>query len=347
LSALFQHAAFVAVVAGFSAVLTLLLVRHLRILDVPNERSSHSIPTPRGGGLAIVGGFLLGISLIHLLGDVTPIRTAFFAGFLVALLLIAAVSFFDDFRPSGVSVKMATQLIAIGIVMATGTVIDELHLPWLGPTSLGWSAYPLTLLWILGLTNAYNFMDGLDGIAASSAAIAGAFFSVIAYQQGSPFIYLAVLALCAASCGFLIFNWPPARIFMGDVGSTFLGFAFAVMAVMAARYDHSQTSLFVVPLLLFHFIFDTVFTFARRYLRGENVLQAHRTHLYQLLNRSGYSHRTVSLIYSGMGVLQGLGAIWMVNIPGGQRMLVFLPFLLMQTVYAIGVVRMAKRHNLL
>jgi len=347
LSALFQHAAFAAVIAGFSAVFTALLVRHLRILDIPNERSSHSLPTPRGGGLAIVGGFLLGISLTYLVGDVAPIKTVYCAGFLSALLLIAAVSLYDDFRTRGVSIKLATQLIAIGIVMATGIVIDELHLPWLGPTSLGWLTYPLTLLWILGLTNAYNFMDGLDGIAASSAAIAGAFFSCIAFQQGSQFIYLASLALCAASSGFLFFNWPPAKIFMGDVGSTFLGFAFAVLAIMAARYDRSHTSLFVVPLLLFHFIFDTVFTFSRRFLRGDNVLQAHRTHLYQLLNRSGCSHRTVTLAYSAMAVAQGLGAIWMVNIPGNQRMLVFLPFLLLHMAYAICVIRLARRHGLL
>lgn len=347
LPAIFQHAAFVAVIAASSAVLTALLVRYLRILDVPNERSSHSIPTPRGGGLAIVVGFLLGISLIHLLGDVAPIRTAYFTGFLAALLLIAAVSLYDDFRTRGVSVKLMTQLIAIGIVMATGIVIDELHLPWLGQTSLGWLAYPLTLLWIFGLTNACNFMDGLDGMAAGSAAIACAFFSYIAYQQGSPFIYLASLALCAATSGFLIFNWPPAKIFMGDVGSTFLGFALAVMAIIAARYDRSHTSLFVVPLLLFHFIFDTTFTFSRRFLRGENVMQAHRTHLYQLLNRAGFSHRTVSLAYAGMGVAQGLGAIWMVNIPGSQRILVFLPFLLVQTIYAVSVVRMARRRGFL
>ena len=347
LSALSQHAAFAAVIAGFSAVLTALLVRHLRILDVPNERSSHSIPTPRGGGLAIVVGFFLGISLVNLLGDAAPVSTRYFAGFLAALLLIASVSLYDDFRTSGVSIKMAAQLIAIGIVMATGIVIDELHLPWLGPTSLGWCAYPLTLFWILGLTNAYNFMDGLDGMAAGSAAIAGAFFSYIAFQQGSPFIYLASLALCAATSGFLVFNWPPAKIFMGDVGSTFLGFSFAVMAIIAARYDRSHTSLFVIPLLLFHFIFDTVFTFSRRYMRGENILQAHRTHLYQLLNRSGCSHRAVTLAYSGMAVAQGFGAIWMVNIPGDRRMLVFLPFLMLQVIFAFGVMRLAKRHGLL
>ena len=347
LSALFQHTVFMAVIAGLSAVLTFLLVHHLRILDVPNERSSHSVPTPRGGGLAIVGGFFFGVSLIHLLGDAAQIKTSYFIGFLAALLLIAAVSLWDDFRTRGVSIKVTTQFIAIGIVMATGIVIDKLHLPWIGPESVGWFAYPLTLLWIFGLTNAYNFMDGLDGMAGSSAVIASGFFSYIAYQQGSPFIYLAALTLCAATTGFLIFNWPPAKIFMGDVGSTFLGFVFAVMAVIAARYDHSHTSLFVVPLLLFHFIFDTVFTFTRRILRGDKVFQAHRTHLYQLLNRLGCSHLTVTLVYSAIGIVQGVGAIWMINIPGHQRVLVFLPFLLLQSVFATVVVRLARRHDYL
>jgi len=181
--------------------------------------------------------------------------------------------------------------------MLAGIVIDVLHLPLLGLVELGWWAYPLTLLWAFGLTNAYNFIDGLDGLAAGTAVIAAAFLAYISFQQGSHFIYLASLTLAAAALGFLIFNLPVAKIFMGDVGSTFLGLVFAVMAVIAARYDHSHTSLFVVPLLLLHFIFDTTFTFLRRLFAGEQVFMAHRTHLYQLLNRMGLSHGKVTAIY--------------------------------------------------
>jgi UDP-GlcNAc:undecaprenyl-phosphate GlcNAc-1-phosphate transferase len=198
----------------------------------------------------------------------------------------------------------------------------------------------------LGLTNAYNFIDGLDGLAASTAVIAAGFFAYITFQQGSHFIYLASLTLAAASLGFLIFNWSPAKIFMGDVGSTFLGLVFAVMAVIAARYDHSHTSLFVVPLLLFHFIFDTVFTFFRRLLAGEHVFTAHRSHLYQLLNRIGYSHKRVASIYSAMAVCQGVTAVWMVKSLGAERVYVYVIFCIGYGIFAKVVMSTARRKEI-
>lgn len=341
------HFVLAGAIAGLSAFLTALLARYLRVLDVPNERSSHVVPTPRGGGIAILCGFLAGISLIHLIGDVTPIRTRYFIGFLASAFIVAAVSIVDDYRTITPKAKLAIQLVAMSAALGSGLVIDELHFPGIGSVQMGWWGFPLSFLWILGLTNAYNFMDGLDGIAGGTAVIASAFFCLIAFQQGSVFIYLASLVLCAASLGFLVFNLPPARIFMGDVGSTFLGFTFAVMAIIAARYDRSHTSLFVVPLLMFHFIFDTVFTFLRRLAGGESVLWAHRTHLYQLLNRSGLSHGKVTAVYSGMAVLQGLAALWMVNIPGDDRVWIFLPILALHCVYAWRVVAAARRRSLI
>lgn len=348
LLAFISHIAFALAIAGLSSILTAFLVRYWTIIDVPNERSSHSRPTPRGGGIAIVSGFLAGILLIHLIGNVTPIKTRYFMGFLAGSFTIAALSLYDDLRPRSFTTKISVQLIAIAVAMGAGIVVGEMRLPWIGGVEQGWwGYYPLTLLWILGMTNAYNFMDGLDGLAASTAVIAGGFLCFITFQQGSLFIYLASLALSAAALGFLVFNLPPAKIFMGDVGSTFLGFVFAVMAVIAARYDHSHTSMYVVPLLLFHFIFDTIFTFARRLWRREAVTQAHRTHLYQLLNRLGYSHGKVTLLYSSMAVAQGLGAIWMVSIPGEARLLIYPPFFFIYLIYGTRVLSHAKRRGLL
>ncbi|MFA7269985.1 MAG: glycosyltransferase family 4 protein [Sterolibacterium sp.] len=344
--AFFLDLVFAAAIVCCSAGLTGWLVRHPLVHDVPNERSSHRVPTPRGGGLAIVAGFLLGILLIHLCGDVVPIRSRYFWGFLASLLLVAAVSLYDDVKTRSPLLKIGTQLIAIAMMMGTGILIDTLHVPWLGLVAAQWWFYPLTLFWLLGLTNAYNFMDGLDGMAAGTAVIASLFFSVIAFQQGSFFIYFAALALCAASLGFLVFNWPPARIFMGDIGSTFLGLAFASLAIVAARDDHAHVSLFVVPLLLFHFLFDTVFTFLRRLLRGENVFQAHRTHLYQLLNRLGYSHGKVSLLYAAMAFAQGLAALWMVNRLVANPFLMYLPFLFLHAMYAACVIKRAKQRGI-
>ncbi len=337
---------FAIVIVGISALTTKLVLRHLTIYDVPNERSSHTQITPKGGGIAIVVAFLAGILLIHLLGDKTTIYAPYFLGFFAGSFVIAVFSFYDDLRPVSFKIRLGGHVLAILVAMWAGIVIDVTYLPFFGEVRWGWGAYPLTLLWILGLTNAYNFMDGLDGLATSAAVVAAFFLAIISYQQGSHFIYLASLVLAAASLGFLVFNWSPAKIFMGDIGSTFLGFAFATMAIIAARYDHSHTSLFVVPLLFFHFIFDTLFTFFRRLLAGEHVFMAHRSHLYQLLNRLGYSHQEVVILYSVMAISQGLVAVWMTNNLGPDRIIIYLPFLVCYLVYAAWVLHKARKQGL-
>ena len=134
---------------------------------------------------------------------------------------------------------------------------------------------------------------------------------------------------------------------MGDVGSTFLGFTFATLAIISALYDNAHTSLLVVPLLLFHFIYDTFFTFTRRFLKKENVFQAHRTHLYQLFNQLGHSHIRVTLFYYAVGFAQGLGAFCMISIPGPKRLLMFLPYLIFQIIYSDLIIYYAKKRNLL
>ncbi len=340
------HILFALVIAGLSALFTYLLSRHLKVFDIPNERSSHTEVTPRGGGIAIVAAFLIGLLIIHFAGRTVPIHSLYFFGFLFSSFVIAALSFYDDFHVVSFKVKLGGQIVAIIVALSTGIVIDIVHLPVFGEVYFGIWAYPLTFIWIFGLTNAYNFIDGLDGIAASTAVIAALFMSYISFQQGSHFIYLASLTLAAGSVGFLIFNWSPAKIFMGDVGSTFLGLAFAVMAVIAARYDHSHTSLFVVPLLLFHFIFDAAFTFTRRWRAGDNVFSAHRSHVYQLLNRIGYSHKQVALIYSAMAVCQGVAAIWMVSSLGAERVYLFVPFFLCYWICAKVVIVKARREGI-
>ena len=152
-------------------------------------------------------------------------------------------------------------------------------------------------------------------------------------------------AAASGAVGFLVYNAPPAKIFMGDVGSAFLGFVFATLAIIAARYDESHTSFLVMPMLLLHFIFDTLFTFVRRVLNGQNPLKAHRTHLYQLRVRSGHTHLEVTLMLSCMAFLQGLGALWMVNIPGNERLFVFIPFIVLQAVYAMLTLKRARKRG--
>lgn len=341
------HLLFAAFICSVSAFLTAILISHLKVLDIPNDRSSHSVPVPRGGGLAIVVSFLLGILLIQGVGSTVPLKSIYFWGFLFSLLVIASMSFFDDMHHRGLKVKLGTQLFSIAVAMMAGNVFDLVRLPWLGNVQEQLVLYPLTLIWLLGLTNAYNFMDGLDGMAAATCVVASVFFAYITHQEGSHFTYLVSLTLGAATFGFMIFNWSPAKIFLGDVGSAFLGFAFATLTILAARYDFNHTSLFVMPLLLLHFIFDSIFTFLRRLRSGENVFQAHRTHLYQLINRMGYSHKFVTLSYSALAVIQGIAAMWMVRLSGEQRPWVFFPFVVIYTLAGIHILARARREGLL
>ena len=347
--ALLSHLLFGLILLGIASAICRFLEKHPFILDMPNERSSHQVPTPKSGGIAIVITFISGIIAISALGEETLINWHVLTGFSVSAVLIAFVSLLDDLSiiSSSLMARLLAQSVAALSCIAFGIVITEVSLPWIGVTQLGLVGAIVTFLWIIGLTNAYNFMDGLNGIAGGTAIIVGVFFSLISFQQGSNFAYLITYSLVAGSLGFLFFNFPKARLFMGDVGSAFLGFVFATLAIVAALYDHSHTSLFVMPLLLFHFVYETFFTFIRRFVSGENVFEAHRTHFYQLLNQLGWSHTKVTLFYWGIAMAQGLGAVWMVNIQGGQRMLVFVPFLVFQIVYSLVVIKKARKAGIL
>ena len=344
---LLTHVAFAGAIFVCSAVLTYVMARYVRVMDVPNDRSSHSRPVPKSGGLAFVATFLIGSLIIYFVADVARIDDRYFWGYVVTALLLAIVSFVDDVTQKTFLVKVTTQMVCVGMVITSGVVLTRLAIfPW-GEVELGWVGYVLTFLWILGLTNAYNFMDGLDGLAAGVAVIAAAFLCAIALQQKSVFVYISSYVLLAGAAGFLLFNFPPAKIFMGDIGSAFLGYTFATLAVIGSSLDLGRLSFYIVPMLLFHFIFDTFFTFIRRLLRGEAIHLAHRTHLYQLLNRTGYSHRAVSLFHYAVGVAQGIAASISIDLPADRRLLMFIPFLVFEIAYARWVLSRATRMGLI
>ena len=338
----FSHIFFAALQVLLSFSITRYMLRKVAIMDQPNARSSHSIAVPRAGGVAIVITFFVGMAAIYFIGDKTHIEQKYMLGFIISSLSIACISLYDDIYNKSAQFKLFSQFIAVFFVLWAGIVLDKLAFPIIGYIDLGWAGYIISLLWIVGLTNACNFMDGLDGLLAGITVIASLFFMVISYYGGSPFVYITCYTLLAGSLGFLLLNFPPAKIFMGDVGSTFIGFTFATLAIIAARYDESHISFFVIPLLLFNVIYDVIFTLIRRKLNGERLTQAHRTHLYQLMNQIGYSHMEVSLTHYCMAFLQGLGALWMVQIAGSERLYVFIPFFLLQIIYTILIIRKAK-----
>src|SRR5258706_1323542 len=249
--------------------------RVVRVMDLPTERSSHTRPIPKSGGLAIVLSFVVGSLVIYSFARYARVDDRYFWSFLVCGVALAAVSLIDDVTQTSFQLKLFTQLLCIPIMLGGGVVLSRLSLPVAGETGLGWIGYPLTALWLLGLVNAYNFMDGLNGMAGGVGVIAGIFLCAVAFQQSSWFVYLSSYVLIASVAGFLIFNFPVARIFMGDVGSAFLGFTFAALAIIGAEVDVGRLSFYIVPLLLFHFIFDTFFTFVRRWLNSEPLHLAH------------------------------------------------------------------------
>lgn len=257
------------------------------MLDLPNIRSSHTTPTPRGGGLAIVAVTLSAL-VVGVLTELVSIRLAAALG--GGGLVIAAVGWWDDRH----GLRPMTRL-AVHVAAATWA------LAWLGglpslrfgvtPVSLGLAGSLLGGLVIVWGTNLYNFMDGIDGLAGSEALMAGG--SAVLLLNGSPGQLTTVASvLGGASGGFLLWNWPPAKIFMGDVGSGFLGFQFAVLAVASENWGGPPLLAWV--LLFGVFIFDATVTLVRRLVRGERVSQAHRRHAYQRAVQAGWSHALVT-----------------------------------------------------
>ncbi len=328
-----------ATAAAVAAAIAFGIARWRLLIDLPNGRSSHTAPTPRGGGLGILIASAIGLLGLAFNGHPGLIGDPVFIGVLAGTVIAALAGLADDIRALSYTLKMGAQIVAAGIAVACGLTFENLYIPGIGPVALGWFGPVLTLVWLIGLTNAYNFMDGIDGLAAGTAVIAGVFLTIAAIALRAIDESVIATTIAAASFGFLLLNLPPARIFMGDVGSQLLGFAFAGLGVLVARRDPSGTLIYIVPLLLFHFLFDTIFTAIRRWRRGEPVTQAHRTHLYQRLTHSGVGHGGTTALLCAMGAMQGAGVLWMINAPEPMRLWALAAALALQIVYATAVSR--------
>lgn len=304
------------VVAAYGGVALVRRWTTQRLLDVPNERSSHSRPTPRGGGLPIVACTLVGLWGMYgtawLDLPLLPVLS-----YTLGALVVAAVSWGDDLWSLSNRVRFLAH--AGGALLVLGGVGygRQLTLPFVDVPELGWLGAGVAFFWIVGLTNAYNFMDGIDGIAGGQAVLAGVAWMGLGVLVEAPLCSLLGALLAGSSLGFLGHNWPPARIFMGDVGSAFLGYTFAVLALLG-HLVHPRLGLAGV-LVVWPFVFDTALTLLRRLRRRENIFAAHRSHLYQRLVIAGCSHRYVTLLYLGLafcGVLLALA--WSLHVRGSR-----------------------------
>lgn len=324
---------------GLSLILTKLIMK-IKVMDMPGERSSHSMPTPKSGGLAIIASVFLVILGAYAYGTFVNFPAKPILVVSSTSLFIAFIGFVDDIKQLSWITRLLTQSIMALTVVLAGATIPSLPLPFLGTVPLGIWGDVLAIVWILALTNAFNFMDGINGISGVAALIACITLLFNVYVDSLLIFTIGLFPF--AILGFLIFNFPNAKIFLGDVGSQFLGFLFASLGLMLPLYEISATP-WVMPMLFFIYLFETSVTIVRRLLKREHIFSAHREHFYQLLVRSGWSHAQVTLLYGIFFTVQGIVSYWMTRAPSETQLYFFIPVTLLYSVYAISVIKYAQK----
>ena len=290
----------------------------LRAVDHPNVRSLHTKPTPRSGGVAIFASALIGFGVVAVGFAVVPPSTGFlpkgFASGSIwifgSIVLVTTVSFLDDRVGLPVGLRFAVQAIAAVIVVwGVGLTLPSIPIPAIKTVVLGGLAVPVSLLFLLWMTNLYNFMDGMDGFAGGMTTLGFGFLAYFGWRAGHPFMMLTATIIAMSALGFLFHNFPPARIFMGDVGSIPLGFTGGTLMLLGLRDGLFD---FWVPILIFSpFILDATVTVLRRAWQRQKIWEAHRDHYYQRLVLIGWSHRQAVLAeYGVMALCGGLAVLY-------------------------------------
>jgi Fuc2NAc and GlcNAc transferase len=276
------------------------------LLDMPNERSSHKIPVPRLGGAAFVPILLIGLVALWWAGSLPlAVKSAYLAG----AMGLFAVSLVDDFFTLSTTYRFIVQFAAAVVVVAATLAAQPLGEGRMVEAFIA----SILVVGVVGLLNVYNFMDGIDGLAGVQAVVAGLAWWGCARYLGAPAAGSLGLVIAAGAMGFLTLNWPPAKIFMGDAGSTVLGFSFAVLPLLVWVEKKPDVGLFallsVALLVVWPFLADGTFTIFRRLRKRENIFKAHRSHLYQRLVIAGKSHLLVTVVYGVLAVI-GAGLGW-------------------------------------
>jgi len=299
--------------SGVAFVVTLALTRlfirpesRMHILDHPNERSLHTQPTPRTGGVAIVCGIGAGSVVATLsFADAIPNAVFWLGGLGV---LIASVSYWDDRRNLPIGLRLAVHFVAAAALVMSGGPIEATVLPGVVSAVALWLAGTTGVLFAVWMVNLYNFMDGMDGFAGGMAVVGFGTFALLGGLVGDPWFATLNLIVAAAAGGFLVFNFPPAKIFMGDTGSSTLGFLAAGMALWGNASN--ILPLWMSMLIFSPFVVDATVTLLRRVVSREYVWHAHKTHYYQRLVQAGWGHRrTVLLEYTLMVVCAGAALV--------------------------------------
>lgn len=330
-----------------SLVLTYLMKR-INIQDVPFERSSHSIPIPRAGGVAIIGTVFLSLKAWSYFYHFN-IPSIFYT-LLMTGLIMGFMGLWDDIKSTHFLPRLSIQSFCAIVCMYSGMVIPSLNLPYLGNLDLGNAKYIITFLWIIGFTNAFNFYDGLNGLSTGTTIIVLAILNFLLPPE--ILFYSVVLKIFISSLlGFFLFNFPlwpksQAHIFLGDSGSQFLGFCLACLPLVFNYQTPNICPIYVMPLLFFCPLWDIGLTLVRRLIQGKNITKPHREHLFQLLQRSGWSHKQVSFLYYGFTGVQGVGA-WILFSLEVRQWAIFTPYICVQIFYSAWVFKRARKYQLL
>lgn len=290
------------------------LANRVGAIDVPKDsRRVHTVPIPRLGGIAIFVGFMVAVL-------VTFEMNTRLLSVLVGAAIIVTMGYFDDIKPLSAKVKLLVQLLAAGIAMYGGVKMNILTNPLALISDsanpliiLGNWSYPLTLIWIVGVTNAINLIDGLDGLAAGISTISALTLAAVALFLGQSYIAILAAILAGATIGFLPYNFNPAKIFMGDTGSLFLGYMLSVISIMGVLKSAAALSILVPIFAIGLPIFDTSMAIIRRGLSGKSLMEADKGHLHHKLLDIGLSQKQAVLTLYSISAVLGFGAVALVE----------------------------------
>ncbi len=276
----------------------------LKAVDQPKDRGLHTKPMPRMGGLAIYLGFMVSIIGVSYAENIFSVQLL---GFFIGATLIVVIGILDDIYDLSAKIKLTCQIIAALIVIYTGTSITNIFYP----VYVNFHTLDdiITLIWIIGITNAVNIIDGVDGLAAGVSTINSLFLMILCILTGDTLSILFTSALAGSCLGFLPRNFSPAEIFMGDTGSTFLGFVLAVSSIMGVFKSYALLSIFIATFAIALPILDTAFAMSRRFFTGKPIMQADRGHLHHRLVDRGYSHRKTVIVLYAISIIAGLISI--------------------------------------
>ncbi|MDY7009305.1 MAG: MraY family glycosyltransferase [Planctomycetota bacterium] len=333
------------VVSLVATVLSIRLAPRIGAVDLPGMRKAHTVPTPRIGGLAILFAVIASVLFVVVIDRV--IRESFFGdftqigGLLCTATFVLGVGLVDDIRGLRARKKLVAELAAAAVLCALGVRIESLTVPGLFQIEFGWMSWPITIFWIVGITNAINLIDGLDGLAAGISAITCAAVVVFALRAQNTAIAVLMLGGLGGLTGFLFFNFNPAKVFLGDCGSLFLGFLLAGASVISSTKTTTAVGLALPMLAMGIPIFDVLFSVVRRSLERRSLFAPDRRHIHHRLMEMGLRQKHIVLVLYGVtAVSAALGTFMMVTRDVGT-LVVFLCVLLLLGLFLcmVGVLR--------